>query len=164
MLKSLGPIVATAIVVLFLLVSAVPLMHWFTEEGRHSTLVDNRASWDELGIESYRLDLEYELPGARAARRAGFVIRDGRVVERSAAGGTAHPVETIDGLFDQVEAAIRAAPDRLTVTYDDNYRFPRSLSVDPDDAIAGDESRIDVVGFDPRAGQVERLLDGPAPR
>lgn len=159
-LKSLGPIVATAIVVLFLLVSAIPLMHWFQEEGELATLAENRDAWRELGILSYRLELEFDSPGR--ADRAEIVVRDGLVSERGTAAGSGLPAETIEDLFDSVAAAIRSAPDSLTVSYDESYGFPRLVFVDPDKPIQGDETRITVTGFDPRVSDVPNPIELPA--
>lgn len=151
MLKSLGPIVATAIVVLFLLVSAVPLLHWFREEGELAALEENRDAWRGLGILSYRLEVEFDSPGY--ATRAELVVRHGRVAEISGTDDSGLPAETIEELFDAVSTAIESAPDSLSVNYDDSYGFPRRMVVDPDNSIQGDETRISVTGFDPRASE-----------
>ena len=165
-LKSLGPIVATAIVVLFLFVSAIPLLHWFAEEGELSRLSENRTNWREIGIESYRLDLDYRPRGGRPAVQAEFVIRDNRVVaaeasvpESGSPDASTVPARTIDELFDLVEAAIRSTPDELQVSYDQDYRFPRSIEMYPDSGNDHDGYRLAVTRFDPRQTEPGSLQD-----
>lgn len=143
-LRSLGPIVATAIVVLFLLVSAIPLMHWFEAEGRLSTLEENRALWQELGLSDYRMTLEYEGPGHVGAVTIAYVIRKGQVSERS---GLPLPLETIDALFERLDEAVRETPADLLVSYDEDYGFPRNIQLDSQTV---NSTRYAVIEFDPR--------------
>ena len=148
-LRSLGPIVATAIVVLFLLVSAIPLMHWFAEEGRQSSLEENRDLWANLEIASYRLKLEYRLPGQGSTTTTEIVVRDAEALP-AFEGVSAPPVDSVEALFDFLDEVIRSAPDSLLIDYDEAYGFPRSVSVDPESGLSGDETILTVIGFDPR--------------
>jgi len=169
-LRSLGPIVATAIVVLFLFVSAIPLLHWFAADGELARLNENRADWQELGIASYRLTVEYQPGAGGPAVRTGFIVSDGGVVEdRTGAesnalppNGPTVPARTIDEVFDLVGAAIRSGPDDLSVTYDPDYRFPRSIAVDPGIGTDGAPYRLSVTAFDPRQAEFYASPDSEA--
>jgi hypothetical protein len=160
MLRYLGTIVATAIVVLFLLVSAVPLMHWFRAEGRASQLDENRARWERLAIVDYQFAVEIDCPcDGLPAGPVRIVVRDGRPVSAAASpGGEPMPLPaspgfplTIGDLFDDIASEIDAAASVLDVSYDGNYGYPREVYVDPDADLTGDETRIRVTAFDPRA-------------
>lgn len=159
MLKYLATIVATAIVVLFLLVSAVPLLHWFAAEGERAALDENRARWAERAIDSYRFRLDASCGrGADTARAWRVTVTNGsaRAVIDAA---TSAPVSASEraglpldmpALFEAVEQALDAEADSLSVDYDADYGFPRRIDIDPDDGIDGDESSLRVAEFDPR--------------
>lgn len=161
MLKYLGTIVATAIVILFLLVSSVPLLHWFREEGRSSVLAENRARWASVGLSSYGLTVTVQCACNDLPRDSVLVrvLNERPVNAVMTSDGEEVPVPddprfpvTVPSLFSLVEAAIDSSPASFEVEYDDNYGFPRSVFVDPDGDTGDDELRITVPGFDPRIG------------
>lgn len=160
MLRYLATIVATAIVVLFLLVSAIPLMHWFGAEGQIAALEENRAAWNQLDLRDYRFSIELTCGDCDAP--AGIPLRvrvsDGQareIVDLSTStvltpAGTTDLPNDVPALFTLVEAAIAADTDELRVSYDEIYGFPRDVRIDPDSDVSGDETAIRVSDFDPR--------------
>ena len=157
-LKYLATIVATAIVVLFLLVSALPLMHWFEQDGRSVLLAENQTLWDSLNIDSYRFTVEQRCdcgPGD-AGPLAVTVINDTVLALRSDDGVEA-PLPQVDWpatvprLFARIEMAIMDEVDGLEVTYDNTYGLPREVLIDPDRRFGGDEIELRVSSFDPRS-------------
>jgi hypothetical protein len=159
MLKYLATIVATAIVVLFLLVSAIPLMHWFSAEGRIAELQENRAIWDDLGLRDYRYAIEMSCDCTAPTDRPVRVrVADGRVTELVdlTSGEALSPAAFADlpldmpALFSFVEQGLVSDADELSVRYDEIYGFPREFRADPDSEASGDETEIRVSEFDPR--------------
>jgi len=166
-LRSLGPVVFTSIVVLFLLVCAVPLMHWFETEGRSAALADNRALWKRLGIADYRFRLTAECDcGDLGGRTVDVTVRDGQalLVEDKDSGelytmASGAPT-TVDALFERVSAAVDAGAEKVTVSYDEFYGFPRDIRIDPDGRIAGDETVLATRDFDPRPASAPEAEGG----
>ena len=160
MLRYLATIVATSIVVLFLLVSAVPLMHWFGAEGRVAALEENRAAWNELSLRDYRFSIrmtcgDCDAPSDQPLRIAVSGGQTSEIVDLSTstnltlAAASDLPAD-VPALFAFVEAAMAAEPGDIKVSYDEIYGFPRDVRIDPDAGIAGDETIIAVSDFDPR--------------
>ena len=163
--KNLAAIAATAIVLLILLASSVPLMHWFVSEGREASFSDGFRAWTDLAITDYDMTIHKacECPPP-AGIPIHVVVRDGRVVQAKIAEGpgAGDPVElrdipgTIPMLFDTVRAAIDDDPDTLEISYDADYGFPRQIRIDRRKAYSDDETRYAVISFRP-AGDSGRL-------
>ncbi len=156
-LKYLATIVATTIVVLFLLVSALPLMHWFEQDGRSVMLAENRALWASLHIKDYRFAVEQRCDcGAGDAGPLMVTIIDNAVAALRGDTGAEVPMPqgdwpaTVPQMFQRIEAAIDAEVDNLVVTYDDIYGLPREVLIDPDSRYDGDEIELRAGRFDPR--------------
>lgn len=60
-------------------------------------------------------------------------------------------LRTIEGVFDLIEQAIADGVDELTVTYDDQYAYPRLVVIDPARDGHDDETSLQLSGFDPAA-------------
>lgn len=155
-LRYLATIAATTIVVLFLLVAALPLLHWFEVEGRRASLAEHRAIWDGHGIDDYRVTIDFADAASGTAAAFRVEVRDAALVSASRPDGTAlapallpRPA-TIAQLFSEVADANAGDPARMAVVYDENYGFPREIRIDPDVDVEGDETDIRVSGFDPR--------------
>lgn len=159
LLRYLTPTAATAIVVLFLLVSAVPLMYWFTLTGLDVRLAQSRAVWDEQGFTTYRYTV-----AARCACSddTGGPVRvsviNGDFSESMALGAEPSTAETpsvrlrrMTDLFDLVAAEIAGSNHRLEVDFDAVYGFPRRIEIDPSAEEQNDTTLIIVTDFDPRS-------------
>lgn len=157
-LRYLAPIVATAIVVLFLLVAALPLMHWFEAEGQDAALQSNQEDWQRLGIENYQFSFVRRCDcGPLAGRHLGATVNGSAVTVTDVADGNraVFPEQdwptTVPALFALVAAALESEPYELEVSYDADYGFPRKIRIDPERRVDGDESELVVERFDPRA-------------
>lgn len=153
MLKYLGPIVATALVVLILLASSVPLMHWFEAEGRQARFEENAAKWRNHAITGYEFTIRVTEQGGDA--EATYVVSPGGNVQRRGEGGAAVVADdlptTIDALFDTVTASIAEPGDHLGVFYDEDYGYPQRIEIDLESDELGDERLFEVLYFRPLA-------------
>ena len=159
LLRYLTPTAATAIVVLFLLASAVPLMYWFTATGLDSRLAQSMAVWSAHDIRSYRFTI-----AARCAcgDDTGGPIRvsviDGAFAESMALGAepaaAAMPsarLQTMPALFDLVADDLARSHHRIEADFDEAYGFPRRIEIDPSADEVNDEVLILITDFDPRS-------------
>ena len=159
LLRYLTPTAATAIVVLFLLASAVPLMYWFTLTGLDVRLSQSRAVWEEQGFNTYRFTV-----AARCACSddTGGPVRvsviDGEFsesmalgAERSAAATPSVRLRTMTDLFDLIVTELAGSNHRLEADFDAVYGFPRRIEIDPSAEELDDETLILVTDFDPRS-------------
>ena len=157
-MKNLAAIAATAIVLLILLASSVPLMHWFVSEGRDANLENGEATWSALSLSSYDLTIHKACecpPPAGTPIRVS--VRDGRISTAQVAESPAadKPVElrdipgTVPALFATVREAILDDPDTLDVIYDSDYGFPRKIHIDPRKAYDDDDISYTVISFRP---------------
>ena len=158
MLKNLAPIAATAIVLLFLLVSSVPLMHWFVREGREAELASGEELWNSLGISDYDFTVNMTCfcpPPAGTDIR--LRVRNGRTISavdgRNPRNGVAVDMgdipDSVPAMFAAVRSAIDADPDSIFVAYDEDYGFPVSIEIDHRRAYADDEVTFSIVEFEP---------------
>lgn len=157
-MKNLAAIAATAIVLLILLASSVPLMHWFVSEGREANFADGFRTWSDLAITDYEMTIhkacECPPPAGIPIR---VVVRDRRVerAEIAEGSGAGEPIElrdvpgTIPALFETVRAAIDDDPDTLEISYDADYGFPRQIRIDRRKAYSDDDTRYSVISFRP---------------
>lgn len=163
MLRQLAPVVATSVVVLFLLVSAIPLLHWFQADNRNVAYQDNRALWRELGLESYRFSLEMTCDcGELPPMPVRVVIDDGEPISSIDFETIGYEQSSvlplsIDAVFDIARAGVVGDHDDVLIDYDTDYGFPRSIVLDPDADRTGDETSVRIVDFDPRAANSREL-------
>ena len=152
LLRHLTPIAATALVLLILLATTLPLLQWWTHEGAAALLENNRELWDSHGISSYDLSLERQCDCA-AAGRYRITVRTDNAIAAVDDGGNEVPLaslpSTIEAVFDEVERRIVANPDDVSVDYDGIYGFPRRLDADPNSALSGEQATLVVTSFRP---------------
>lgn len=139
MLKHLGPIVATALVILILLAAAMPLMHWYEMERRWAAFDSNRALWESHRITDYdftiRMSCFCEPPAGVPIR---VIVRRGRMIDafdsrnpNAGAGVDMGDIpDTIMALFDELYSRIEAGPDAVEIDYDDEFGFPAAIMID----------------------------------
>ncbi len=161
MLKNLAPIAATAIVLLFLLASAVPLMHWFVREGREAELASGEELWSSLGISDYDFTVNMTCfcpPPAGTDIR--LRVRDGRTISAVDSQNPRNGIvadmsdipDSVPAMFAAVRSAMDAEPDSISVTYDEDYGFPVSIEIDHRRAYADDEVTFSIIEFEPLDG------------
>lgn len=114
----------------------------------------NRDRWSRTGVVSYRFTISRgcfctpEMSGPVVVE-----VRDGEVVSRHYEGGSAVDPQfaglfvTVPGLFDIIEDAIRSQAASLSVRYDPELGYPRSIAVDPVAGLADDEVSYRVTSF-----------------
>lgn len=158
MLKNLASIAATAIVLLILLASSVPLMHWFVSEGREADLADNEALWSSRGVSDYDFTVNMNCscpPPAGTPIRVR--VRGGRAVgvydirnprNDLVIDGTEVP-DSVPAMFAAVRSGIDADPDSISVEYDADYGFPVSIEIDHRRPYADDDVTLTISEFEP---------------
>lgn len=121
-----------------------------TEPGRSAKALElsrNRALWASVRLRDYEFD--YQLScfcGSEATENvhivvrgdqvsAAFRIRDGLPATRQFGKWP-----TVGDLFDDVQQHIEEKAERLEVTYDPTYGYPRSIAADVRFMVADDES------------------------
>ncbi len=152
LLKHLTPIAATALVLLILLATTLPLMQWWTQQGAVALLDDNRELWRSHKISSYDLALEQQCDCA-AAGRYRVTVRAGAVVAAANDSGRevlhASLPNTIEAVFDEVQQRLAANPDHVSVGYDEVYGFPRRLEAGASSEPSSERVSLVVTSFRP---------------
>ncbi len=159
LLRYLTPTAATAIVVLFLLVSAVPLMYWFTLTGLDVRLAQSRAVWDEQGFNTYRYTVAARCacsddtggPVRVSVINGEFSESMALGAEPSTAGMPSVRLRRMPDLFDLVAAELDGSNHRLEADFDAQYGFPRRIEIDRSTEEQNDTTLIIVTDFDPRS-------------
>ena len=121
-----------------------------TEPGRGSRTVEltrNRQRWASAGVHDYEFDYQLSCFCVTDATEnvhvvvrgdqvsAAFRIRDGLPATRQFGKWP-----TVADLFDSVQRHIEAKSERLEVSYDPTYGYPRSIVADGSFMVADDES------------------------
>lgn len=155
-LRYLLPIAATGLVLLILLAATVPLMHWVSESGREAHFATGYEVWRGHAIANYDLTVEQSCTCPPTGKRVITVkVRNEQIA--SIAAGEPQPADlpepllTVPQLFAAVEEGLLLEPDSMNVRYDENYGFPREISIDPSHAVSDDELRLTVRTFRPLA-------------
>lgn len=157
-MKNLAAIAATAIVLLILLATSVPLMHWFVSAGRDAELGNGEALWSELAITDYDFTIHKAcVCPPPAGTPIQVSVRDRRAIDARAADGGSVDMSDIPGtvpaLFAAVHKAITDDPDTLEIAYDPDYGFPRTIRIDHRKAYSDDEVTYTVINFLPRTAR-----------
>lgn len=160
-MKNLATIAATAIVLLILLATTLPLMHWFTSAGRDAALSESEALWSTLAINSYDLSVRKscECPAPAGTDVRFSVQGDVVTAQPSLENDISYSIaeireaaipETVPMLFEVVRDAIADDPDLLHIEYDPDYGFPREIRIDRRKAYDNDQVTYRVSNFRPR--------------
>ena len=136
--KLLVPIVATVFVMLFLWLSAVPLLSWYEFSAYHQELADESFRWRHRGIVNYSFEFESRDPKTRpnpgpirihvrdAKFLAAYRIDTHTLVDTAA---LADVPDTIDSAFEMVRALLEAHPYRIDIEYHADLHYPKRMSV-----------------------------------
>lgn len=152
-LKYLTPIAATALILLILLATSVPLMHWFSTQGVQAGLAEQQSLWQSHGIANYDFTVtrRCECPPPANAD-VEIQVRDGLVRSAESLGRSIEAERlpsTVAAVFDIVHQGLAADNDVIDVTYDDIYGFPRRIEIDPKRSQADDEVVVSILSFRP---------------
>ncbi|MFN2384078.1 MAG: DUF6174 domain-containing protein [Gemmatimonadota bacterium] len=126
-------------------------------ELRQAGLDAARAQWEDAGIESYRwtvrrgcfCPIEYNRPViVRVERGVKTAVTDVETGEPvSAQRASQYP--TVEGLFDIIQAAIDHEADRLEVSYDSAFGYPREVFIDQEIYAVDEEQTYEGSGLQP---------------
>ena len=115
----------------------------------------NRVRWEEAGIDSYRITLQYGcFCEFGDGRPVDVQVVDGKVVQAVADGKPIRKRErlgfpmTVEALFDRAEAA-KADADKFDFEFDRKLGYPTMISVDEYVNADDDEFRVDVTSLVP---------------
>jgi len=148
MLKNLVPIVAATLLVLFVLVSVVPMLHLFEADEEVDEIVAAELKWQSHAIESYEFIVTKlcvcEPPANIPVR---VVVRDYLTIAAYDSRAT------FDASLDRLEGMPHSVADLLVLAdsteysqgvtvqaeFNDLYGYPEIISIDPNIARGGDE-------------------------
>jgi hypothetical protein len=117
--------------------------------GSQSVVEQNREKWQDANISHYRFQLTVGC----------FCVfsQDGEVLSMEYQSGNeidaSHrelfkKYETIDLIFDELEAGLNGAAARVTVKYDPTYGFPTESTIDVAEETADDELYLTISNFE----------------
>ena len=132
------PIVTTVFVMLFLWLSAVPLLSWYEFSAYHQDLADESFQWHHEGINDY--SFEFEIIGIESQSNPGPIrihVRDAKFVAAYGIGdndlvditGLPNVPDTIESVFELARNLIEEHPYRIDIEYDDVWHFPTSIAI-----------------------------------
>lgn len=138
MSKSLMPIVAAVFVMLFLWMSAVPLLSWYEFSADYQELADESFQWHRKGINNY--SFEFEILDFKTRPVPGPIrihVRDSKFVAAYRIDNDelvdiidlAEVPGTIESAFEFATRLLEEHPYRIDIEYDAVLHYPASVSV-----------------------------------
>ncbi len=136
--KHLVPIVATAFVMLFLWLSAVPLLSWYELSAHHQELQDAKFQWNRHELRNYNFEVEISanhrpprLDPIRIHVREGkflaaFSVDDDEAIDVSDMGDVP---DTIEASYELVSRLLDERPYEFTVEYDATWAYPKRIRI-----------------------------------
>jgi uncharacterized protein DUF6174 len=111
-----------------------------------AAFADGRARWDESRPEDY--SFTYGRGAQCGDGEMRIIVRAGEVADYDRPAGFCGPLEpeTVDGLFDLLEAAYERA-DVVEASHDPDFGYPAMVSVDEDSRMFDEEWRIWITDF-----------------
>lgn len=136
--RPLMPIMATVFVMLFLWISAVPLLSWYEFSADYQDLADESFQWHHQGISNY--NFEFEILDFKSRSVPGPIrihVRDSKFVaayridsdELVDIMDLADVPATIESAFELAKRLLEAQPYRIDIEYDAVLHYPASVSV-----------------------------------
>ena len=126
-----------------------------------SEFSQNQQKWEDANITHYRFDVNISCFCAfRDQMPLTIEVRDGQVVSLANVNGDQvldtdpnyqffAPYATLDLLFSELDAALNGKADKVTVTYDETYGFPKDVTIDFVEEATDDELYLTVTNFEP---------------
>ena len=136
--KQLVPIVATVFVVLFLWLSAVPLLSWYEYSSYHEQVAEESFQWHHSDVDSYSFEFEFRdfqsefVPGPVRIHvrdsifQAAYLYDSNETIDIT--GFTDFP-QTIEAAFEIVTRLLEEHPYEIDVEYDAVLHYPKRISV-----------------------------------
>ncbi len=138
MQKSITSAIAALFVLLFLWLSAVPLLSWYEYSSNEHQLDAAVQRWHEDGIEDYSFRFEmsayFRVPFSDAVQ---VFVRESEIVDVVNDRTLAKMLDsqykgiplTVDQLFQHVRSELASNMKTVDVTYDEEYGFPSKIRV-----------------------------------
>lgn len=138
MSKQIVPIVATVFVVLFLWLSAVPLLSWYEYSSYHEQVAEESFQWHHSDVDSYSFEFEFR------DFQSEFVLEPVRIYVRNSKFQTAYLYDsnetiditgitdypqTVEAAFDIITRLLEEHPHEIDVEYDAILHYPKRISV-----------------------------------
>ena len=129
--------------------------------GGQTELSRNKSKWQSANITSYNFDLNVGCFCVfRSLMPVKVEVRNGEVVSMTDVNGDAISLTdpnsefilkyaTMDRLFSELESDSVQKADKLTVSYDSTYGFPKEVAIDFIQQAADDELYLSASGFEP---------------
>ncbi len=136
--KHLVPIVATVFVMLFLWLSAVPLLSWYEFSAQHQQLQDAMFQWNRHKLRNYNFEVEISAnhspprldPIRIHVREAKFLVAysvdDDEVID---IGGLASVPDTIEASYELISRLLEERPYEFVVEYDATWAYPKRIRI-----------------------------------
>jgi periplasmic copper chaperone A len=129
-----------------------------SHEDHETEIEQNKHKWQDQGISHYRFHLTVGCFCAFSQDMPLIIeVQDGKVVSMEYQSGKdidpGHrelfkKYETIDRIFDELEAGLNGAADQVTVKYDPTYGFPAEATIDVVKEAADDELYLTISDFE----------------
>jgi len=125
-----------------------------------SEFSQNQQKWEDANITHYRFELNISCFCAfRDQMPLTIEVQDGQVTSLAAVDGTQvldtdpnyeffAPYATIGLLFSELDADLNGKADKVTVTYDETYGFPKDITIDFVEEATDDELYLTVSNFE----------------
>jgi len=136
--KHLVPIVATVFVMLFLWISAVPLLSWYEFSAHHQELQDAMFRWNQHALTNYSFEIGIsahdrppQLDPVRIHVRDGKFLTASRVDDDEVIdiAGLGNVPDTIDASFALISRLLEERPYELSVEYDATWDYPKRIHI-----------------------------------
>jgi len=136
--KHLVPIVATVFVMLFLWLSAVPLLSWYEFSAQHQELQDAMFKWNRHELRNYNFEVEISanhrpprLDPIRIYIRDGkflaaYRVDDDEVIDIT---GLAAVPDTIEAAYELISRLLEERPYEFAVEYDATWAYPKRIRI-----------------------------------
>lgn len=136
--KHLVPIVAAVFVMLFLWLSAVPLLSWYEFSAQHQELQDAMFQWHRHELRDY--NFEVEISANRRPPRldpiriyvqeakflAAYRVDDDEVIGVSDMGDVP---DTIEAYYELISRLLEERPYEFAVEYDATWAYPKRIRI-----------------------------------
>jgi hypothetical protein len=136
--KHLVPIVAAVFVMLFLWLSAVPLLSWYEFSAHHQELQDAMFQWNRHELRNYSFEFEISAnhrpprldPIRIYVREAKFLaayrVDDDEVID---IGGLVGVPDTIEASYELISRLLEERPYEFAVEYDAAWSYPKRIRI-----------------------------------
>ena len=129
-----------------------------SQENHGTEVEQNRQKWQDQGISHYRFHLNIGCFCVFSQDMPLIIeVQDGKVVAMQYQSGNEinaenrelfKKYETIDLIFDEIEAGLNGAAAQVTAKYDPTYGFPTEATIDVAKEIADDELYLTISDFE----------------